>query len=307
MRIGVRLGPVSVSTSTHSRRRSRPSQPSWHATGHATTPDGREVDFRCQHSHRSQDAAINCAATVRKQVASGQNLHLITRVRSTPASRQAARQREAQQAARRQAKAAQHTQAAQQRAADKEARHQARAAQRAQAAQHRAQQKETLAIQRQQQSTGQNAPRAQGAQQRAERAQRRRPRGWPVTGLIIAGGATLLGIILAGIAGSNPKSALGTTAGGLITLGILAVLICATAALLQWRRKSKNEGAYPRVPVVQNIPAAPYPTAPSVTPTQYTPGPYPGPASAAPSPLIAPPALREGPPWPYENSGSWPR
>ena len=137
MRIGVRLGPVWVSTSTRSRRRRRPSQPSWHATGQATTPDGRGVDFRCRHSHRSQDAAINCAATIRKQIERGQSLHLITRVRSTPATREAARQRAAEQEARRQAKAAQHAQAAQQRTEQREARRQAKAAERDRAAQQR--------------------------------------------------------------------------------------------------------------------------------------------------------------------------
>ena len=136
MRIGVRLGPVSLSTSTHSRRRSRSSQPGWHATGHATTPDAREVDFRCHHNHRSQSAALDCASTTRKQIERGQNLHLVTRVRSTPASREAARQRALKQEAERQAKAAQRTQAAQQRAQRREA-----------AAQQRAQQKEALALQ----------------------------------------------------------------------------------------------------------------------------------------------------------------
>jgi hypothetical protein len=43
MRIGVRFGPFRVSTSTRRRRhRSRSRQPSWHATGRVTTPDGRE-------------------------------------------------------------------------------------------------------------------------------------------------------------------------------------------------------------------------------------------------------------------------
>lgn len=83
MRIGVRLGPVSLSTSTRSRSRSRSRQPSWPATGHAITPDQREVDFRCHHNHRSQSAALDCASTICKQIQHGQSLHLITRVRST--------------------------------------------------------------------------------------------------------------------------------------------------------------------------------------------------------------------------------
>jgi len=112
MRIGVRLGPVWLSTSTRGRRRSRSSrQRNWHATGHATTPDGREVDFRCHHNHRSQSAALDCAKTTRKQIERGQSLHLVTRVRSTPASREAERQRALKQEAKRQAKAAQRAQA----------------------------------------------------------------------------------------------------------------------------------------------------------------------------------------------------
>ena len=121
MRIGVRLGPVYVSTSTHSRGRSRSSQKSWHATGRATTPDGREVDFRCQHNHRSQAAAIDCAGTIHKQIQRGQSLHLISHVRSTPASREAARQRALQQDARRKAKEAQRAETAKQRTQQREA------------------------------------------------------------------------------------------------------------------------------------------------------------------------------------------
>ena len=166
MRIGVRLGPVWVSTSTRSRPKRRSSQPSWHAKGRATTPDGREVDFRCHHSHRSQDAAINCAATIRKQIERGQSLHLITRVRSTPASREAARQRAAEQEACRQAKAAERGRAAQQRSEQREARRQARAAERAQATQQRTEQRET----RRQADAVQ---RAQAAQYRAQKAESR--------------------------------------------------------------------------------------------------------------------------------------
>jgi hypothetical protein len=167
VRIGVRLGPVSLSTSTRSRRRrrsrsrSQSRQPGWHATGHATTPDGREVDFRCHHSHRSQSAALDCASTTRKQIERGQNLQLVTRVRSTPASREAARQHALRQEAKRQAKAAKRAQAAQQRAQHREA-----------VAQQRAQQREALAFQRQQQAAEQHARYAEAAQQRAEYSER---------------------------------------------------------------------------------------------------------------------------------------
>ena len=157
MRIGVRVGPVWLSTSTRSRRRSQSRQPSWHAKGHATTPDGREVDFRCHHSHRSQSAALDCASTTRKQIERGQNLHLITQVRSTPASREAARQHALRKEAKRQAKAAQRAQAALQRAQHREA-----------IAGQRAQQREAFTSQRQQQAGEQRAHYAEPAQQRAE-------------------------------------------------------------------------------------------------------------------------------------------
>jgi hypothetical protein len=158
VRIGVRVGPVWLSTSTRSRGRS---QPSWHAKGHATTPDGREVDFRCHHSHRSQSAALDCASTIRKQIERGQNLHLVTRVRSTPASRAAARQDALRKEAKRQAKAAQRAQAAQQRAQRREA-----------VAEQRAQQREALAFQRPQEGAEQRARCAGAAQQRAEYRER---------------------------------------------------------------------------------------------------------------------------------------
>ena len=199
MRIGVRLGPVSVSPSTRRRRRrSRPRQPSWHATGRATTPDGREVDFRCHHNHRTQSAAVSCADTVRKQIERGQSLNLVTRVRSTPASREAARQHALQKEADRQAKAAQHAQAAAQkaeqhaqaaaqraeqraratahRAEQQEARRRARATEQAEASQRRqaaahqrAQRKEALTAQRQQDMNERRAHRAQAARERTER------------------------------------------------------------------------------------------------------------------------------------------
>lgn len=230
MRIGVRLGPVSLSTSTRSRSRSRPRQPSWHATGHAITPDQREVDFRCHHNHRSQSAALDCASTIRKQIEHGQSLHLITRVRSTPASREAARQRALRQEEERKAKAAQRAQEAQQRAQRREA-----------AAQQRAQQRETLALRRQQQAAERHARRGEAKRQRAEheegpapqrpqqltqiqqqndgegnrlhphRARRshvRRSRSWPTTGLMITGAVVLLGLIFVGIAAIIPVALL---------------------------------------------------------------------------------------------------
>jgi hypothetical protein len=147
VRIGVRLGPVSLSTSTRSRRRSQSRQSSWHAKGHATTPDGREVDFRCQHSHRSQSAALDCASATRKQIERGRNLQLVTRVRSTPASREAARQRAQMKEAKRQAKAAQRVQ-----------KREAAAGQRAK--------QEALILQQQQQAES-RARYAEAAQQRA--------------------------------------------------------------------------------------------------------------------------------------------
>ena len=321
MRIGVRLGPVWLSTSTRSRRRrrSRSRQPGWHATGHATTPDGREVDFRCHHNHRSQSAALDCASTTRKQIERGQNLHLVTRVRSTPASREAARQRALKQEAERQAKASQRAQAEQRRVQRREA-----------AAQQRAQQREAFALQRQQQAAELHARRAEAARQRAETGEEsahqrpgqwtqvhqrndrqrdrvhhsrarqshsRRSRSWPATGLMISGAVALLGVILAGIAGNNPHSALATTAGGLIMLGILAVLVCATEAL--WRRLRSGKRDEPRQPIPgnQNAPAS-YPPPPFIYPTGYTPGPYPGQITAEQPPHTTPPTSTDTvPPW----------
>lgn len=315
MRIGVRLGPVSLSTSTRSRRRSRSSRSGWHATGHATTPDGREVDFRCHHNHRSQSAALECASTTRKQIERGQNLHLVTHVRSTPASREAARQRALKQEAEHRAKAAQRAQVAQQRAQRREA-----------AAQQRAQQKETLALERQQRATEQHVRRSEAVQQRPEpweesahqrpgqwtqihqrndeqrdrvhhgRARRSRPRrsrSWPATGLMIAGAVVLLGVILAGAGGNKTHSALAVTGGGLIILGIPAVLICATAAL--WRRLRKGPRDEPRQPNPRNQTApASYPPSPFTYPSGYPSGPYPGHTTAG----QPPPARTEGiPPW----------
>jgi len=329
MRIGVRMGPVWVSTSTRSRRRgSRPSQPSWHATGHAMTPDLREVDFRCQHNHRTQAAAIECAGTIRKQIERGQNLHLITHVRSTPASREADRQRALQEEARREAKAtqraeaaqhreAQRAQVAQQREARQEERRQASAAHRAEAAEHR----ESAAHQRAEH-------RAAAAHQRAEqwaqvheqndqrwarvheqndqrwarvheqRVQRRRQwsRGWPFTGLIIASVTVLLGAILVGVAGNNSHSALAGTAGALVFFGVLALLVCGAAAL--WRRFRGGKHDQP-IPAVQIHPAAQFAPRPFTDPAGYHPAdPYPGRAAAEYWPHTAPPARPGGaPPW----------
>jgi hypothetical protein len=72
---------------------------------------------------------LDCASTTRKQIERGQNLNLVTRVRSTPSSREAARQRALKQKIERQAKAAQRTQAAQQREQRREAAAQQRAQQ----------------------------------------------------------------------------------------------------------------------------------------------------------------------------------
>lgn len=357
MRIGVRLGPVSVSTSTHSRRRSRSSQPNWHAKGKATTPDGREVDFRCHHSHRSQDAAIKCAATIRKQIEHGQNLHLITRVRSTPASREAARQRAVQQEARRQAKAAERARAGQQRAEQREARRQAKAASRgqtdhqraehqearrqadvakqAEAARYRAQQNAAPVLHRHpmtgppqvvqimQQPAERNREAAyhpaeqwQSFHQPNEQIARRygpppqqRSLGWPAIGLIVSGAATVVGLILAGVAGSNSKSALATTAGGIITLAVIGILVFAVAALLKRRRRPRNEEARPSIPVSQG-PRATHPAPSTFTrPSSYIPGAHSGAVAAEQQPHGVPPR----PPWdgaprpPYGDGAPWPR
>lgn len=158
MRIGVRLGPVYLSSSTRGRRRS--TQPKWHGKGHTTTPDGREVDFRCHHNHRTQSAALECSATIRKQIERGQSLHLISKVRSTPASREAARQRAIQQEAHHKAKAAERTEAATQRAQRREA-----------AAKERAQRREATARLKHERAADRQARRANAAQHRAQQNQ----------------------------------------------------------------------------------------------------------------------------------------
>lgn len=273
MRVGVRLGPVWVSTSTRSR--SRPRQPSWHAKGHAMTPDGRDVDFRCHHNHRTQSAAISCASVIRKQIERGQSLHLVTRVRSTPASRESERQRATQKEAIRQAKVTQRAQAARQRVEEREARRQAKITKRAEAAQRRqsaAQQREALAQQQSQKIKEQRAwqeqiqtqrveRREQPAYQRTEkwaearhqseerrdtvhhrhagRTHRRRSRSWPVSGLVVAGVTILLGVVLAGIAGKNAHSPVAPIAGALLVFGFIGALVCAIAAL--WRRLGESK------------------------------------------------------------------
>lgn len=337
MRIGVRLGPVWVSTSTRSRHRSRPRQPNWHATSHTMTPDGREVDFRCHHNHRTQAAAIDCASAIRKQIQHGQGLHLVTKVRSTPTSREADRQRAQQKAAHRLARAAQRAQTALHRAQEQQARREAKKAQRVEtsqqreaARQQRARRDEVRTLQQRQHVAEQAVLRDQAAlqrrerreqaahqraeqwtqlrqrnderwdrvhQRRTERSQERRPRGWPIPGLIVASAAMILGAILAGLAGNNSHGTLAATAGGLITLGILALLICAVATLWRRVRSGKRNLPYQPIPENQNGPAA-YRSALSTSPAGYNDDPYRSQTAAGYPPYTTPPA-RTGsvPPW----------
>jgi hypothetical protein len=314
---------------------SRSRQPSWHATGHTITPDGREVDFRCDHNHRTESAAVECAGAIRKQIQRGQGQDLITRVRSTPASREVDRQRALQKEADHETKTAQRAQAAQQRAQDQQAHREARASRRAEAAQDRGtavwqriQQRQARPLR--QDAAGQNALRPQTALQRGEgreqaapqraeewshlhrrnderwervnrrrreRSQQRRPRGWPVTGLIVASGTVVLGAIFAGLAGNKSHGALATTAGALITLGILAVLICGSAAL--WRRLRNRKWDQPREAIADRPNSrAPWQPSPSANPLGYDAGPYPSHTGAGYPSYNTPPA-RTGsvPPW----------
>jgi hypothetical protein len=262
------------------------------------TPDGREVDFRCHHNHRTKSAAVTCADTIRKQINRGQSLHMVTRVRSTPASREATRQRALQKETERQAKDAQRARAARQRTEQQQARRESKAAEHAEvalrrqsAAQQRAEQKRTRALQRQRYSAEQHEWRTQAALKQAElreqaaqerteqrtgslqrngerldgvhrrpseRARQRGPRGWPISGLVISCAVVLIGVILASIAGKNSHGALSATAGAFITLGMLAVLICGSAALWRRFRKGKRDQPDPRISDSQNIHAAPY-------------------------------------------------
>ena len=244
MRIGVHLGPFWLSTSTHRRRRrrsrrrqpSRPRQPrlpTWNATGTTYTPDGREVEFTCQHSHHTQDAAIKCCATVRKQIEAGQSQHLITRVRSTPASREAARQREAAEEAHRQA-----------RAAEQEARRQAKAARRTTSAPYPAQQVPRPA-----------PPQVPSAPYPAQEGwpptvpPQPRSRRWPVIGLITSGAAVILSIVIGVAAGAKPHTPLDNACAGIFALGIIGIVVFAIAALVQRLRRRKN-GGLPLAPAV---------------------------------------------------------
>ena len=287
---------------TRSTSSSRSRQPSWHATGHTMTPDGREVDFRCHHNHRTESAAVECAGTIRKQIQRGQGQDLITRVRSTPASREADRQRALQVEADRQAQAAERAQAAQQRAREQQARREARARKHAAAAQdretaawQRTQQRQAHALQRQQDAAGQNWERV--SRRRPERSQQRRPRGWPVTGLIAASGAIVLGLILAGLAGNKPHNALAPTAGALITLGTLALLLCGSVAL--WRRhRSRNPDQPHEATADRPNNPSPWQPPPSTNPLGYDAGPYPSQTAAGYPRYSTPPASTGGrPPW----------
>jgi len=264
---------------TTSTSSSRSRQPSWHATGHTMTPDGREVDFRCHHNHRTESAAVECAGTVRKQIQRGQGQHLITRVRSTSASREADRQR----------------------ALQKEADHQAKAAsQRAEALQRRERKEQATPRRAEEWSHlhGRNDERAERVnRRRPKRSQQRRPRGWPVTGLIVASGAVVLGAIIAGLAGNNSHSAPATTAGALITLGILALLICGSAAL--WRRLRRRKRDQPHEAIADGPKTpAPWQPPPSTPPPGYNAGPYPSHTAAGYLPDSTPPtSTGSAPPW----------
>jgi sensor domain CHASE-containing protein len=67
----------------------------------------------------------------------------------------------------------------------------------------------------------------------------------------------VLAVVLTGIAGKNPRSALAMTAGWLIILAILVALVCTTAALWRWLRKDKHNELRQPVPGNQNDPAGP--------------------------------------------------
>lgn len=60
MRFGIRLGPFWVSTST--RRRRRRKEPRRAESYHAVFRDENGKEQRCQHNHRTLEAAEQCAA-----------------------------------------------------------------------------------------------------------------------------------------------------------------------------------------------------------------------------------------------------
>jgi predicted lipid-binding transport protein (Tim44 family) len=120
---------------------------------------------------------------------------------------------------------------------------------------------------------------------------------WPLTGLITAGTVTVLGIVLAGVAGSNPRSALATMAGGIITLGIIGVVVLAIVALAHRRRRRKNHGLAP-TPATRD-PRSAYPAPTFTGPAFQAPGTYAGPAAAGQQ-------LQDAPQRPYGHGAQWP-
>jgi hypothetical protein len=232
MKIGVQLGPVSISSDGGSRACT------WYGKGTVTTPDGRVVDFRCGHQHRSQAMAIECSQRRRKQVERGQGDYLITRVRSTPQSRERDRQREAQRKARAAA-----------RAERKQARARDQALARAEtfrrwAEWKQAQRQEPVARPPEAAARPQKEPDRPPAVPRARprhSSAKRRPLGWPGWGLLCSGAAFVIAVTLVAVAGNNPRSGAATAGAALLVLALPAALVCISGA--GWRAVRRRRAA----------------------------------------------------------------
>jgi hypothetical protein len=194
---------------SHRRRRRTAARSGYHATSSVTLADGSIAHFRCEHAHRTQTAALECAAACQRKIERGEGNHLITSVQESEAVRQRRLALEAERERQRQAER-------QARAAEKAARKAARAARRAG------------------QPAGPwpdgSAPYPLTAPAPGEHG----GLGWPVWGLIGAMGALVLGLIVAMFGGGSQHSP-ATTAGALLwVVALIAIAACVPAALWQW-------------------------------------------------------------------------
>jgi hypothetical protein len=270
MRVGMRLGPFYVSTSTRSRRRRSASrlrsQSGLQGTGRVMLSDGRLVAFKCGHHHRSQSAALECADKRIKQLQRGQNLHLITRVLETPQSRELTRQREAQRQAKRNAQADAAQRLARERADRQQARRQAADSRRQESALKRAEAKQAAAARRKEsgrqrherrQSTSVNAPEVtppyrerRARRQNGSSADHARHHGSVETAIrrgassrlvkitYLAGLLFIVGIGLVAGAGNHAKSGLATSGASVLMISVLLGVGCGITATARWLKRA---------------------------------------------------------------------
>jgi septal ring factor EnvC (AmiA/AmiB activator) len=288
MRIGVGLGPFRVSVGGRllpRRRYRRPSRSratttwqgasraaTWQPSGTATTPDGRVVVFRCGHNHRSSAAAAECMTRRRLQVQRGQGDYLVTRVVSTPQSRERERlqaaEREAQAAARfdraveQERRRVEAKQARRQKQAEKEQERQQKRAQAYQDRQQRQAEKEQARRQKRweqtqtqawqaaaawRQHTAPPAPAAPPASQPIRHSApgpARHSLSWPQWGLIWSSGGFAAAIVLTAIAGNHPKSPVAGAGASLLVLAVAAGVVSAAAAGWRAVKRRREYGRY---------------------------------------------------------------